>query len=408
MFGAQFELAAGRPAENVVRSPLEFGTRGDVMPQRRSRHIERALAAELDEVEWGHRSARSAEEGEQPARAQAVETLFESRLADRVVHHIDPFAMREALDLGFEILLGVEDHIGGASFARQLRLGGGRDSRNDSRTDARSHLRQQQTHAARTRVYQYSFAGLQRVGGIGQVMRGHALQHGGGGLFGADARGNLDELRSRNKRVFRVAAQYRHRRDHVADLEAVHTGTELFDRACRLTAWNQRQCGLVRALAEIDLDEIDPDGFDADRIGFYGLSYGGKTAVRVPPLLDRYALSICSADFNEWVWKTTSVDSRYSYMFTQEYDMLEFDFANVTNYSDLANLMAPRPFMVERGHDDGVAPDEWVAYEYAKVRRFYDMQMRMPEATAIEFFNGPHTINGQGTFEFLRRHLRRQ
>jgi dienelactone hydrolase len=145
---------------------------------------------------------------------------------------------------------------------------------------------------------------------------------------------------------------------------------------------------------------------NAERIGFYGLSYGGKTAVRVPPLLDRYALSICSADFNEWVWKTASADSRYSYMFTQEYDMLEFDLANVANYSDLANLMAPRPFMVERGHDDGVAPDEWVAYEYAKVRRFYDMQIRLPDATTIEFFNGPHTINGKGTFEFLRRHLR--
>ena len=144
----------------------------------------------------------------------------------------------------------------------------------------------------------------------------------------------------------------------------------------------------------------------ARRIGFYGLSYGGKTAVRVPPLLDGYALSICSGDFNEWVWKTTSVDSRYSYMFTREYDMLEFDFANVVNYSDLANLMAPRPFMVERGHLDGVAPDEWVAYEFAKVRRFYDTKMNMPDRAAIEFFTGPHTINGKGTFEFLRRHLR--
>ncbi|MEO8656951.1 MAG: dienelactone hydrolase family protein [Bryobacteraceae bacterium] len=144
---------------------------------------------------------------------------------------------------------------------------------------------------------------------------------------------------------------------------------------------------------------------DPARIGFYGLSYGGKTAVRVPPLLDRYALSICSADFNEWVWKTTSIQSKYSYLFTREYDMIEFDFANVVNYSDLANLMAPRPFMVERGHDDGVASDEWVAYEYAKTRFFYDMKMKMPEATEIEFFNGPHTINGKGTFEFLRRHL---
>jgi dienelactone hydrolase len=143
---------------------------------------------------------------------------------------------------------------------------------------------------------------------------------------------------------------------------------------------------------------------DPRRIGFYGLSYGGKTAVRVPPLLDGYALSICSADFNEWVWKNTSIDSKYSYLLTREYDMIEFDFANVANYSDLASLMAPRPFMVERGHGDEVAPDEWVAYEYAKVRRLYD-QLGIPERTEIEFFNGPHTINGKGTFEFLRKHL---
>jgi dienelactone hydrolase len=145
---------------------------------------------------------------------------------------------------------------------------------------------------------------------------------------------------------------------------------------------------------------------DPQRIGFYGLSYGGKTAVRVPPLLDGYALSICSADFNEWVWKNTSVEAGYSYLVTQEYDMIEFNLANVANYAELAMLMAPRPFMVERGHADGVAPDEWVAYEFAKVRRFYATRMKMPDRTEIEFFDGPHTINGKGTFEFLRRHLR--
>ena len=144
---------------------------------------------------------------------------------------------------------------------------------------------------------------------------------------------------------------------------------------------------------------------DPERIGFYGLSYGGKTAVRVPPLLDRYALSICSADFNDWVWKTTNVLTHYSYLLWGEYDMYEFNFANVVNYGELANLMAPRPFMVERGHDDGVGMDEWIAHEYAKVRRFYD-KMGIPDRTSIEFFNGPHAIHGVATFEFLRRHLR--
>ena len=143
---------------------------------------------------------------------------------------------------------------------------------------------------------------------------------------------------------------------------------------------------------------------DPDRIGFYGLSYGGKTAVRVPPFLDRYALSICSGDFNEWVWKTTNVLTSYSYLLWGEYDMYEFNFANVVNYAELAELMAPRPFMVERGHDDGVGMDEWISLEYAKVRRFYD-KMGIPNYTTIEFFNGPHTIHGVGTFEFLRQHL---
>ena len=174
---------------------------------------------------------------------------------------------------------------------------------------------------------------------------------------------------------------------------------------------------------------------DADRIAFYGLSYGGKTAVRVPPMLPNrretrekrqepespapsgsrlsslvsrpspgYCLSICSADFNEWVMKNTSTEDRYSYMFTNEYEIYEWNMGHVANYAELSNLMTPRPFMVERGHDDGVAPDEWVAWEYAKVKRHYD-KLGIGDRTELEVFNGPHTINGVGTYKFLHKHL---
>jgi dienelactone hydrolase len=149
---------------------------------------------------------------------------------------------------------------------------------------------------------------------------------------------------------------------------------------------------------------------DPDRIAFYGLSYGGKTAVRVPPMVvprkgtAGYCLSICSADFNEWVKKNTSNEDRYSYVFTGEYEIFEWNMGHVANYAELSNLMTPRPFMVERGHYDGVAPDEWVAWEFAKVRRHYDL-IGLGDKTEIEFFTGPHTINGQGTYRFLHRHL---
>ena len=143
---------------------------------------------------------------------------------------------------------------------------------------------------------------------------------------------------------------------------------------------------------------------DADRIGFYGLSYGGKTAMRVPAVLERYACSICSADFNEWIVKNATYHSRYSYMFGGEYEMPEYDLGNTFNYGEMAGLIAPRPFMVERGHDDGVAPDEWVAHEFAVVRRLY-VQLGIADRTEIEFFDGGHQINSDKTFQFLHRHL---
>ncbi len=126
--------------------------------------------------------------------------------------------------------------------------------------------------------------------------------------------------------------------------------------------------------------------------------------MRVPAVLNRYALSICSADFNDWIRKNVTTDSTYSYLFTGEYEMPEFNLGNTFNYAEMAALIAPRPFMVERGHFDGVAPDSWVAYEYAKVRLLY-VRLDIADRTAIDFFNGPHTIHGVGTFQFLYKNL---
>jgi dienelactone hydrolase len=144
---------------------------------------------------------------------------------------------------------------------------------------------------------------------------------------------------------------------------------------------------------------------DPKRIAFYGLSYGGKTAMRVPAVEKRYCLSICSGDFNEWIGKIVSMELPMSYMYTKEYDMLEFNLGHTFNYAEMSYMIAPRPFMVERGHDDGVGTDEMVAYEYAKVRYLYANKLKIPDRTDIEFFPGGHQINGKGTFDFLQKHL---
>lgn len=147
---------------------------------------------------------------------------------------------------------------------------------------------------------------------------------------------------------------------------------------------------------------------DGEKIAFYGLSYGGKSAMRIPPLVDRYCLSICSADFNDWVWKNAATDPeslRYSYANKGEYEIFEWNLGGTFNYSEMAALICPRPFMVERGHFDGVAPDERVALEFAKVRHLYQAKLGIGDRCEIEWFAGPHSINAEGTFRFLHRHL---
>jgi hypothetical protein len=75
------------------------------------------------------------------------------------------------------------------------------------------------------------------------------------------------------------------------------------------------------------------------------------------------------------------------------------------DYAEMAYLMVPRPFMIERGHLDMVGRDSWVAHEYAKVRWLY-AQIGLADHTEIEFLQGGHSIHGEGTFAFLHRHLK--
>jgi len=143
---------------------------------------------------------------------------------------------------------------------------------------------------------------------------------------------------------------------------------------------------------------------DGKRIAFYGLSYGGETAVRVPAVIPDYCLSICSGDFNQWTRKVADPDFPGSFMKSIEWEMPYWNMGLRYDYAEMAGLIFPRPFFVERGQHDLVSTDEWVAHEYAKVRFLYS-SFGMEEKTGIEFFHGGHSINGEASFEFLHNHL---
>jgi hypothetical protein len=142
---------------------------------------------------------------------------------------------------------------------------------------------------------------------------------------------------------------------------------------------------------------------DAGRIGFYGISYGGTTAMFVPPAVEGYALSICCANFNQWTRMVAGTEAM-GYMFTGQWEFPHFNMGGTFSHAELASLMIPRPFMVERGQHDSVALSSEVASEFAKVQWLYD-QFGLGDRTTLEVFSGGHCINGEGTFDFLHRHL---
>lgn len=143
---------------------------------------------------------------------------------------------------------------------------------------------------------------------------------------------------------------------------------------------------------------------DQKRIAFYGLSFGGETAMRVPSVLEGYCLSICSGDFGDYTRKVVDTHFVRGFMNSMEWEIPVFNMGSTFSHAEMAYLIFPRPFMVERGHDDLVQQSDWVSYEFGKVRYLYD-QFGLGGKTEIEYFNGGHSMRGDGTFEFLHKHL---
>jgi hypothetical protein len=145
---------------------------------------------------------------------------------------------------------------------------------------------------------------------------------------------------------------------------------------------------------------------DKARIGVAGYGEGGLIAFYSAAADRRIDSCLVSGYFGprEQVWQEPIYRNVWNLLREFGDAEIEFDLGHTFNYAEMAFLIFPRPFMVERGHHDGVGIDSWVAYEYAKVQHIYD-ELGLGDRTEIEYFNGPHEINGQRSYEFLHKHL---
>jgi hypothetical protein len=144
----------------------------------------------------------------------------------------------------------------------------------------------------------------------------------------------------------------------------------------------------------------------ADRIGYYGLSYGGYSAIWMPPLEPRLSLTVISAHFNDWQTMLTDME-RFgaSYWTLPDEDFYNWNVLNRFDHTQLIAAMWPRPVSIEYGSEDQVTTPVWHERAWKEVKGFAE-SWGMEDKIVDDKFNGPHAIHGIGTFSFLDRWLR--
>ena len=138
---------------------------------------------------------------------------------------------------------------------------------------------------------------------------------------------------------------------------------------------------------------------DAERIGYYGLSYGGYDAIWMPPLEPRAKLTVISGHFNDWRSKLTDEEESTSFMFYEDVDYYNWNVLNRFTHLELIASMWPRPVCIEWGIRDDVTPPAWHWRAWTQVEEWIHAWNLDNVFDAV--FDGPHKINGVETFEFL-------
>lgn len=182
---------------------------------------------------------------------------------------------------------------------------------------------------------------------------------------------------------------------------------ELTNQQARMAdAVGAMRISLVAAQAERVVDFLASlPMVDSNRIGYYGLSYGGYSAIWVTPLVDRLAAIVISGHFNDWRAKIASDQLRTSYLFHPDEDFYNWNVLPRFAHPELLALNFPKPICIEFGRRDGITTPEWTMAAWKEVVALREHLRLEPERITLTEFDGPHEVHGVETFEFLERWL---
>ena len=175
-------------------------------------------------------------------------------------------------------------------------------------------------------------------------------------------------------------------------------------QARQASALGMMRIAMPLAKTRAVLDFLETQSYvDAGRIGYYGLSYGGYSAIHMTPLLPRLKVSVVSGNFNDWRSKLTNDQLRTSYLLHPSEDMYTWNILNRFTHPELM-LMMDCPCAIEFGRRDGITTPEWTAYAWKQVEVFRD-HLDWGDRLFLAEFDGGHEVHGGKAFDFVDKHL---
>lgn len=144
---------------------------------------------------------------------------------------------------------------------------------------------------------------------------------------------------------------------------------------------------------------------DGQRIGIYGISWGGRTAMNAAALDRQLAACVISGHFMDSTPKMVTESPHYTAYIQVAEDYAFFErHALWFSDADICSLICPRPLFIEQGRQDRVAYWEMAQKAFLPVQEYY-RKLGHADRSVFHIFEGGHIAHGEEAIRFLKAKL---
>jgi dienelactone hydrolase family protein len=143
-----------------------------------------------------------------------------------------------------------------------------------------------------------------------------------------------------------------------------------------------------------------------NRIGAYGISWGGRSVMNLAALDRRVAACAISGHFNDLIPKMLTPSPHYTaFIETEEGYAFFWKQAALFTETDIVSLICPRAVFIEQGRTDRVAYWEMSQRAFQPVKEIYE-KLGIGERAVYSVFEGGHEVHAVEAFQFFDRWLK--